>query len=69
WDNAVAESFFKSAKKEWLYSQRFSSLKQAKRAVFEYIEMWYNKKRRHSALGMKSPKQFLFDLTHNAIKA
>lgn len=69
WDNAVAESFFKSAKKEWLYSQRFSSLKQAKRAVFEYIEMWYNNKRRHSALGMKSPKQFLFDLTHNAIKA
>ncbi len=58
WDNAVAESFFKSAKKEWLYRHTFETRNQAQRAVFEYIEIWYNNKRRHSALGMRSPKQF-----------
>jgi putative transposase len=58
WDNAVAESFFKSVKKEWLYTQTFASRNQAQLAVFEYVETWYNTRRRHSALGMKSPQQF-----------
>lgn len=61
WDNAVAESFFKSAKKEWLYQQIFTTRRQAKLAVFEYIESWYNTRRRHSALQMKSPTQFLLE--------
>lgn len=61
WDNAVAESFFKSAKKEWLYRYTFQTPKQAQMAVFEYIEIWYNNKRRHSALGMRSPKQFYLE--------
>ena len=51
WDNAVAESFFKSLKSEAIYGYRFVSKNEAKMAVFEYIETWYNRNRRHSALG------------------
>lgn len=58
WDNAVAESFFKSLKVEWLYNMPIKSPKLTRLAVFEYIEIWYNRKRRHSALGYKSPKDF-----------
>jgi putative transposase len=55
WDNAVAESFFKSLKSELVYQQEFQSQAMAKQAVFEYIEIWYNRQRRHSALGYLSP--------------
>lgn len=58
WDNAVAESFFKSLKVEWLYDQRFATRKQAQLAVFEYIETWYNTQRLHSALGYMPPAEF-----------
>lgn len=50
WDNAVAESFFKSLKSEAIYPYRFKNKNEAKLAVFEYIETWYNRNRRHSAL-------------------
>ena len=55
WDNAVAESFFKTLKSELIYHQRFETIKQAELAVFEYIEIWYNRQRIHSALGYKNP--------------
>lgn len=58
WDNAVAESFFKSLKVEAVYPYRFTTRKQAKLAVFEYIEAWYNQNRRHSALGGLTIKEF-----------
>ena len=58
WDNAVAESFFKTIKTELIYDCKFQSIYQAKLAVFEYIEIWYNKKRRHSALGYLSPEAY-----------
>jgi transposase InsO family protein len=58
WDNAVAESFFKSLKTELIYHADYATKKQAKLAVFEYIEGWYNRKRRHSALGNRSPQQY-----------
>lgn len=58
WDNAVAESFFKSAKSEWLAQTAFSTKEEAQLAVFEYIETWYNTRRRHQALGNKSPLAF-----------
>ncbi len=64
WDNAVAESFFKSLKVEWIYDQHFANTQQAELAVFEYIEAWYNTRRRHSALGYMTPvefEQFLFN--------
>ena len=51
WDNAVAESFFKSLKTELVYHQEYNTRKQAELAIFEYIETWYNRNRRHSALG------------------
>jgi putative transposase len=50
WDNAVAESFFKTLKTELVYHQDYETRKQAELAVFDYIETWYNRQRRHSAL-------------------
>lgn len=55
WDNAVAESFFKSLKVESVYRSDFKSKREARREVFKYIEIWYNRKRRHSALGYATP--------------
>jgi putative transposase len=51
WDNAVAESFFKTLKVEHIYRNRFIDKDQAALSVFEWIETWYNRNRRHSALG------------------
>jgi transposase InsO family protein len=58
WDNAVAESFFKTLKTECIYHQKYNTINEAELAVFEYIETWYNTKRLHSALGYRSPKEF-----------
>ncbi|WP_394336213.1 IS3 family transposase [Adhaeribacter arboris] len=55
WDNAVAESFFKTIKTELIYHQKFTTRQEARLAVFEYIEGWYNRKRRHSVLGYRTP--------------
>lgn len=55
WDNAVAESFFKTIKVECIYRSEYSSRHRAKMDVFSYIEMWYNRKRRHSSLGYATP--------------
>lgn len=55
WDNAVAESFFKTLKVELIYGNELESIEQTKTSVFEYIEVWYNKKRLHSSLGYKTP--------------
>ena len=52
WDNAVAESFFKNLKMEWVYQRKYRSRMQAALSVFEYIESWYNTDRIHSALEM-----------------
>lgn len=51
WDNAVAESFFKSLKIELVYRSKFQNKKQAALAIFFWIETWYNRNRRHSAIG------------------
>lgn len=50
WDNAVAESFFKTLKVECVYQTKFETKKHAELAIFEYIETWYNRNRRHSAI-------------------
>lgn len=55
WDNAVAESFFKSLKVEWIKDTVFKNLSDARHAIFEYIEMWYNTQRRHSAIQYLTP--------------
>ena len=58
WDNAVAESFFKTIKVEWIYTNSFVNQTQATLSIFEWIESWYNKRRRHSALGYKTIDEF-----------
>src|SRR5579871_4696250 len=58
WDNAPTESFFASLKKELVYRTHFASRSEAKAAIFEWIEVWYNRKRRHSSLGYLSPEAF-----------
>ena len=58
WDNAAMESFFSRLKVELIYGERFRNFDHLRQEVFEYIEIFYNRKRRHSALGYKSPLQF-----------
>jgi len=58
WDNAVAESFFKILKSEMVNHYQFKTIWQAKNLVFEYIEGWYNRKRKHGYLGHKTPEEF-----------
>ncbi len=55
WDNAVVESFFSSLKKERIRKQVYRTRDLAKADIFEYIEMFYNRTRRHSHLGGVSP--------------
>jgi putative transposase len=58
WDNAVAESFFKSLKTELIYGNKLISKQQMELEIFEYIEIWFNKKRRHGALNYKTIEEF-----------
>ena len=69
WDNAVAESFFKTLKTELVYHEDYSTKQQARLAVFEYIEGWYNRKRRHGALGNRSPLHYQRDLKQHRTAA
>lgn len=61
WDNAVAESFFKTIKTELIYHYRYNTYYEAEISVFEYIEVWYNRKRLHSALGYLTPIEYEFN--------
>ena len=58
YDNAMAESFFATLERELLNRRRFRSQAEARMAVFEWIEGWYNPHRRHSSLGYRSPVNF-----------
>lgn len=58
WDNAVAESFFHSIKTELIYTERYATRGIAKQSIFQYIEVYYNRIRRHSAIGSKAPTMF-----------
>ena len=58
YDNACAESFFHTLKVELIHGERFCGRSPLRRAVFEYIEVDYNRTRRHSTVGMISPDQF-----------
>ncbi len=65
YDNAYVESWFSSLKKEWIYRKKYSTTAELKALVFEYIEVWYNKKRKHSSLGNVSPEMYkLLNLSH-----
>ena len=58
YDNAVAESFFASLKKERVHHRRWRTREDARSDLFEYIEGFYNRRRRHSALGYRSPMEY-----------
>jgi putative transposase len=58
YDNAPTESFFSTLKRELVYRENFKTREEAKQKLFEYIEVFYNRKRRHSSLGYLSPLDF-----------
>jgi len=58
WDNAAMESFFSSLKTERVSRKRYATRDQARADVFDYVERFYNPRRRHSVLGYLSPAQF-----------
>lgn len=58
WDNAVAESFFATLKKEYVYQTTFKTRLEAQLGIFDYIEAWYNTERIHSTLNGLSPNEF-----------
>lgn len=58
YDNALMESFWGTLKRELTHHERYATRADAKRSIFEYIEVFYNRQRRHSAIGYVSPEQF-----------
>ncbi len=62
-DNAVMESFFSSLKRELVYQETFHTKAQARRSVFEYIEIFYNRQRRHSSLNQRTPLEYYREAT------
>ena len=58
YDNAVMESFFHTIKVELVYGNVFETRMQARRCIFEYIEVFYNRIRIHSAIGYNSPENY-----------
>ncbi len=58
WDNAVAESFFSTLKRELVHHESYAGREEARRSLFEYIEVFYNRTRLHSTLGYRSPAAF-----------
>ena len=65
WDNAPAESFFNSLKNERVHGMRYNTREEAITDIFDYIEVFYNRSRRHSTLCYRSPVQFLQDWITN----
>jgi len=58
YDNAAMESFVGTLKTELIYHHKYATHQEARRSIFQYIECWYNRRRRHSAIGYKSPEAF-----------
>jgi putative transposase len=63
WDNAAMESFFASLKKELVHDEDYATREEAKASIFEYIEAFYNRVRRHSSLGYVAPDEY--ERAHN----
>ncbi len=57
WDNAVAESFFSTLKNELVWGSNYANRQEARSAIFEYIEVFYNRQRLHQTLGYRTPLQ------------
>jgi putative transposase len=58
YDNAFAETFFKTLKTELVYQRQFKTKKEARSAIFEYVEVFYNRERLHSSLGYQTPEGY-----------
>ncbi len=58
YDNAYLESFFGTLKTELVHGERYRTRLEARLSIFEYVEVFYNRQRRHSALGYRSPEQY-----------
>ncbi len=69
WDNAVAESFFKTIKTKSLNRYKFTNINQVYSITFDYIEGWYNTMRIHSTLGNRSPREMFLLLKANKLAA
>jgi transposase InsO family protein len=69
WDNAVAESWFSTYKAELVDRGVWPTLARLRNATFDYIEVFYNRRRRHSALGQLSPARYEFNHQHPANQA
>ena len=63
WDNAPAESFFASLKKELVHREDYATRDQARASIFEYVGVFYNRARRHSTLGYLTPAEY--ERAHN----
>jgi transposase InsO family protein len=68
WDNAVSESWFSSFKNELIDTRAWPTIAGLHRAVFDYIEGWYNVRRLHSTLGYQSPAAYEAAIHHNAVR-
>ena len=58
WDNAPVAAFFSTLKTELVYHRRYQTREEARADIFEYIAVWYNRKRRHSSIGYLSPVKY-----------
>lgn len=58
WDNACGESFFATLKRELIHHRQYHTREEAKQEIFEYLEVFYNRQRRHSTLGYRSPAEY-----------
>ena len=67
WDNAVAESFFKTLKAELFYGEKLLGAKETGMKIFDYVHTFYNRKRRHSALKYDSIDEFWNQLLKNEL--
>jgi transposase InsO family protein len=65
WDNAVAESFFRTLKSELIHPMKEKLMEVAKIEVFEFIEIWYNRKRIHASLGYMTPDEYGIQLNQH----
>ena len=69
WDNAVAESFFATLEVELILEADWPTRAAARQAIFEYIETWYNRERRHSSLGYLSPAEYEAEVLNRRVAA
>jgi transposase InsO family protein len=65
WDNAVAESFFRTLKSELIHPMNVKTVAMAKIEIFEFIEIWYNRKRIHASLGYRTPDEYGIQLNQH----